>query len=47
MKCQNLFSGKYMIKINVINLPSAELAQRVLTVKSETDPGRFLSYSLF
>ena len=28
MKCQNLFSGKN--KINIINLPSAKFAQRVV-----------------
>ena len=31
MKCQNLFSGKN--KKNIINLSSAELAQRVVKVK--------------
>ena len=30
MKCQILFSGK-----NIVNLPSAELAQRVVKVNTE------------
>ena len=34
MKCQILFSGKN--KKNIINLPSAENAQRVVKVKSPT-----------
>ena len=33
MKCQILFSGKN--KKNIINLPSAENAQRVVKVKKE------------
>ena len=33
MKCQNLFSGKKNKK-NIINLLSAELAQRVVKVKT-------------
>ena len=34
MKCQILFSGKN--KKNIINLSSAENAQRVVTVKSDS-----------
>ena len=35
MKCQILFSGKN--KKNIINLPSAENAQRVVKVKDKKD----------
>ena len=40
MKCQILFPGKN--KKNIINLPSAENAQRVVKVKSYQDEGRMI-----
>ena len=36
MKCQNLFSGKN--KKNIINLPSAKFAQRVVKVNKYKNP---------
>ena len=39
MKCQILFSGKN--KKNIINLPSAENAQRVVKVKAEIESDLF------
>ena len=40
MKCQILFSGKN--KKNIINLPSAENAQRVVKVKAQCVPGKVI-----
>ena len=44
MKCQSLFSGKN--KKNIINLLSAEFAQRVIKVKLSL-PFHLCFYSLF